>query len=434
MSTLRLLPLLLLALSLTGCDTLFGSKDDPTTDEIFEEGEIDPTLLDEVGYVPLNPFFTQTALGTLDAPQDVYVGYDEFLYAVDAQGLHVLDLAGRPQTAVQTVGGQPLRDAGCVIQDRRLHVYVCARRDTTVNGRVWDLPVVYHLDQLAVGGGARVVDIIWHPFDDGSRQIRFTEPTVFDDGAQPISDEEAEFTGVGVLDDNRIYVSRRGPLNSVNPDGRPTSISPFNVIMEFTPDGENTQRIAFDPTRPSLRSSVYPSDVLTFFHPPQRSGLPPNDNFVLAQAPPPEANVVQPRFSVLSIVVVETPDGIEYRANTSLLNVASDPENGDGFLYEEGKFEAPSDLALSADGTNRVFVLDAARDSLFIFNGNGVEGVAPPPGAGSLRPIVVSFGGEGSGPLSFRDPQGVAYYDRTVYVADTGNDRISRFRLNTDFE
>ncbi|MBT4052166.1 MAG: hypothetical protein HOE73_03650, partial [Bacteroidetes Order II. Incertae sedis bacterium] len=36
--------------------------------------------------------------------------------------------------------------------------------------------------------------------------------------------------------------------------------------------------------------------------------------------------------------------------------------------------------------------------------------------------------------LQFREPQGVAYFQRIVYVADSGNNRIGRFRLNTDFE
>ena len=79
-------------------------------------------------------------------------------------------------------------------------------------------------------------------------------------------------------------------------------------------------------------------------------------------------------------------------------------------------------------------MLDAGKDSLFVFNQAGVEGVAPPPGAESSRPVRVSFGGTGAGPLQFSNPQGVAYYQRIVYVADTGNNRISRYRLNTDFE
>ena len=50
------------------------------------------------------------------------------------------------------------------------------------------------------------------------------------------------------------------------------------------------------------------------------------------------------------------------------------------------------------------------------------------------EPVVVSFGGTGDSAKEFNRPNGVAYFDKIVYVADTGNNRISRFRLNTDFE
>ena len=37
-------------LLLSGCDALFGSKGDTTTEEIFEQGQTDPTLTDDVGF------------------------------------------------------------------------------------------------------------------------------------------------------------------------------------------------------------------------------------------------------------------------------------------------------------------------------------------------------------------------------------------------
>ncbi len=132
--------------------------------------------------------------------------------------------------------------------------------------------------------------------------------------------------------------------------------------------------------------------------------------------------------------MVETPDGTEYRVDSARLGAAGNPDAGDGALFESGQFESVSSLAYAPDQTGYLFVLDEGKDSLFVFNQNGIEGVAPPPGAGSTTPVRVSFGGVGSGPLQFSDPQGVAYYREIVYVADTGNNRISRFRLNTDFE
>ncbi len=78
------LPLLALALLSAGCD-VFGSKADTTTDEIFTQGRIDPNAVADVGYVPVQPFFTEGFGGTFQAPTDVYVGFDGFIYVTDAR-------------------------------------------------------------------------------------------------------------------------------------------------------------------------------------------------------------------------------------------------------------------------------------------------------------------------------------------------------------
>ena len=430
--------LVVLALVASGCDAVFGSKDDPTTREIFEEGETDPSLLEDVGYVPLTPFYEQGFGGTFDQPVDVYVGYDEFIYVADNRGLHVLDLAGRPQFLLDTVAGQDLRDITAIVQDRRLDVYIAARRDTTVagaecpssgGGEACDLAVVYRVRGLTTNT-PRVVDILWHPFDDGSRRFtRFGTPDVYAGGA---SDEDAEFTGVATLADNSLYVTRRGPVNNTA-SGRPSqAFSPFNAFLQYTAEGEYIQYVrTLTPDRASLLSAYYPADVLTFIGPPQRSSPSTSVDFMLALAPPPDQPA--PDYGVVSIVVAETPDGTEYRVDAARLG-ASGSGVGDGSLFEIGQFERVSSLAYAPDQTGYTFVLDAGKDSLFVFNSNGIEGVAPPPGAGSTDPVRASFGGTGGGPLQFSDPEGVAYYNQVVYVADTGNNRISRFRLNTDFE
>lgn len=429
---------LVLVAALSGC-SLFGSKEDATTRDIFDQGQTDPTLPSDVGYVPLNPFYTQGLNGPFDAPVDVYVGYDELIYVGDRAGLHILDLAGRPQFLLSEVAGQPLRGITAIVQDRRLDVYVAARRDTTLDGlaagacargATCDLPVVYHIAGLTTGT-PRVVDILWHPFDDDSRRLsRFDRPGVFGG----FTDEQASFTGVATLADNRLYVTRSGPVNNAS-TGRPNaSFSPFNAFLQFTATGDFIQYVrTLSPDSPSLQSAYWPSDVATFIGPPQRATADPTENFLIAQAPP-DGQPAAP-YGVLSIRVVQTSDGLEYQVDSGRLGaIAQLPEGGDGALFEEGQFRRASSLAVAPDATGYLFVLDAGKDSLFVFNRTGIEGVAPPPGAGSTRPVRVSFGGTGAGPLQFNGPQGVAYFEETVFVADTGNNRISRFRLNTDFE
>ncbi|MEL6445805.1 MAG: hypothetical protein AAF089_13045 [Bacteroidota bacterium] len=448
--------LLAALLLLSGCDAVFGSKDDLITDEILEEGQTDPTLVDEVGYVPLTPFFTQGVNGPFENPSDVYVGYDEFVYVADDRGLHVLDLAGRPQFLLDQVEGQPLRDITAVTQGRDLDVFIAARRDTTVagatcpssgGGEQCDLAVVYRIGGLTTG--APIVKAkIWHPFSDASRALsgQFDEPDVYErqDGGTVVgtfSDEDAVFTGVATLADGRFYVTRRGPVNTLTRngtgDGRPNlSFSPFNALLTFNAEGDYEQFIfALSPSQPGLLSAYYPSDVLTFLGPPQDFDEPLDRNFLIAQSPveAPDSPQQPLRYGVVSILVVETSDGIEYRVDTERFAAGAAPDTPGG-LYDDFQFGAPTSLAFAADATRYLFVADAVQDSLFVFNATGVEGVAPPPGETDPTPIRVSFGGTGGGALQFRNPQGVAYYDRIVYVADTGNGRISRYRLNTDFE
>ncbi len=425
---LRALPILAMSSMALGCDDLFGAKDDDTTDEIFEAGRIEPGLVNESEYVPLFPFFTTAGdFNQLQAPRDIYVGYDEFIYVVDARGLHVFDRAGRPAVFLDIPGG----GGNAVIQDRLLRVYVAARRDTMLNGRTWNLPVILKYENITTGTPT-LAQTIWHPFDDDSRM--FNRP-------DPIStDEDVEFTGIAVLYDNSFYVSRRGPVND-----RTSVILPHNTVLKFGFDETKNTHInlgaitALNPNRASLRSAINPTDVLTVVHPPQRTFYPEEEHFIVSQSPVLQEEAIESgtsplAFSVLSVLAVLTSAGIDYRPDSQLLQIAANPNRGDGFLYEEFKFTNPSDMAFAADETNYLFVLDSFKDSLFVFTASGVEGVAPPPGSTSSTPVVVSFGGEGTGALQFRNPQGVAYFDRVVYVADTGNNRISRFKLNTDFE
>ena len=415
---------------LSGCDAVFGSKSDETTDDIFEVGRTPPGVFNEVEYVALFPFFERGADGSpFDTPRGVYVGFDEFIYVADARGLHVLDRSGRGAQFLPIPGG-----ATSVAQDRRLEVYVTARRDTFLNGRTWSLPVVLRYSGISTGQPS-LTDIIWHPFDEESRRFNFPDPID--------TDEEVDFTGVGVLftndqeRNNAIFVSRRGPVNE-----RASVIRPHNTILEFSPEGVNTAAIvALDPVNPTLRSAINPVDVMTYVHPPQRSGFTTERDFIIAQSPYPDGNAPDGssggeglRYAVLSINAVLTSDGIEYRPDTEKLVIAGDPSRGDGFLYEEFKFENPGGLAFAADETQYIFVTDAAKDSLYVFTNSGIEGVAPPPGSSSTKPVVVSFGGRGDGSMQFNEPRGVGYFGRVVYVADSGNNRISRFKLNTDFE
>lgn len=414
------------AILIAGCSDLLGTKGDRITDEIFDEGRQDPTLVtDEIGYAAL-PFW-----GGFDSPTDVFVGYDELVYVTDAVGLHVLDRAGRVYNTIE------LRGAISVVQDRLLNVYVAARTDTLITAVspdiLWDLAAVYKIRNANGAGEQLIVQKMVHPFMDASRATTAAQRFRLD-RSRADNEELVEITGLSVLANNDLYVSRRGPRNQEN-----QSIATDNTVLVFTenrsPTGErlgtmrNTSQIrALAPNVPSLRSGIALTSVTSFVAPPQRENMTTDQSFLVAQGD--ESRSIPLR--VLWIDAVVTPDGLEYRPRSSLLT--RDTSRATSFLYDQFKFKNPTGLAFSADARQHIFVVDAGTDSLYLFQSNGVEGINPPPGSSSTKAINVSFGGTGSGAREFNNPSGVAYFRRMVYVADTGNNRISRYRLNIDFE
>ncbi len=420
------LTIAVLGVSIAGCDEIFGTKGDSVTDEVFEEGRQDPTLiLEEVGYAALLPFWDH-----FDQPTDVMVGYDELVYVTDASGLHILDRAGRPFRTINLDGAQR------VVQDRLLNVYVSARLDTVVEvvdpNITWNLPAVYKFQNPGSGSDV-VLDTLIMPFDDASRSTPGSQRRRLDPNRDDNADK-IEITGLGILYDNTLYVSRRGPLNIT---GQPEA--PDNTILIYGPilDGEGNptgrmrnvgQIRALNPNTPSLISAVNIGDLTTFVAPPQRENMTEDRSFLIAQEDP-NRDI---SFRVLWVNAEFTVDGLEYRPRSQLL--AQDTARAERFLYEEDRFIQPTGIAYSADARGHIFVTDAGTDSLYLFQSNGQEGVVPPAGSQATKAVNVSFGGTGNGPRQFNDPSGVAYFRQVVYVADKGNNRIARYKLNTDFE
>jgi len=419
--------ILILVVIVGGCD-LLGSKGDDITDEIFEEGRQDPNVIvEEIGYAALVPFW-----GDFDAPTDVFIGYDELVYVTDSEGVHVLDRAGRRYDTI------PLRGAVSVTQDRLLNLYVAARYDTVITAIdpdiTWDLPAVYKIANAHRSEAIEIVDVLKHPFRrfDSSRSNTTLERFRLNRGSAT-NDELVEITSVAVLSDNSIYITRRGPANASTTPFPDNAVLIFN--QELDSQGErtgrmrNVGRVNLRPNEPAnFFSGIDIADITSFAGPPQRDNITGNRGFVITQGNP-ERNIP---FRTLWIDAIDTPDGLEFRQNASLQE--RDTSRADSFLYDENKFRNPTGIAYSADARSHLFVVDAETDSLYQFQSNGIEGVNPPAGSDLVKAVNVSFGGRGSGPREFNNPSGVAYFQQIVYVADTGNNRIARYRLNTDFE
>lgn len=386
------------------CTFMLGSKEDAVTDEIFEQGAIDPELIpNQTGYVPILPFWTVTE------PIDVYVGYDQMVYIVTPAGLEVRDLKGSLHRLI------PIANASDVVQDRRLHTYVCGTVDKVIDGKTYRLAAVFRIVGAAGSSEPYFADTLIHPFCDVSRNN-----TAF----RGADDEAVAFTGLVTLHDNTLYVSRTGPVNNLASAARPD-----NTILIFDAEGQNVGYTnGLSPTQSSLKSCLSVGAIAGFAAPPQQVfGISTSADFLLVQ------QAQQAEYKALWIVQAVDPEsGVTWKQNDALLNF--DTSRASRFLYTPNRFSLPADIYVAPDATGYIFLTDLGRDSLYQFTRKGYEGVNPPPNAASGKQIPASFGGTGSGPYQFRGPSGVCYHNKMVYVADRGNNRICRYKLSTDLQ
>jgi hypothetical protein len=396
----------ILCLGLSSCDFFWGKKTDDQNAQIFKDGRIDPNLIpNKLGYVPISPIWTG-----YQNPVDVIIGYDEMVYVIDDRGLVVSDQTGAVKKII------PILGATDVAQDRRLHIYVAGRVNKMVNGKMYNLPAVYHLVNVALASGPVFVDTLIHPFCDKSRNTIAIRP----------ADEKVSFTGIYARFDNSFYVSRTGNVNDIT-----STAYPDNTILIFDANGKNlTNTNTLNPTQPSLKSCVGVSAIAGFTAPPQKvTGVSTSNDFIITQAD--QKRTME--FRTLWIQEVNDPDlGTIYTENTTLLDF--DVTKADSFLMDSYKFKNPQDVFISPDANGYIFVVDAALHKLYQFTPKGYEGVNPPVGSKYTKQVISSFGGLGSGPFNFNEPSGVCYYGKTVYVADKKNNRIIRFKLSTDIE
>jgi len=387
------------------CNFLLGSKKDSTVDEVFEQGKIDPALVPQsVGYVPIFPFFSG-----FQNPVDIYVGYDNMIYVCDDNGLHILDLTGKEHRRIPIIG------ATDVVQDRKMQTYVIGRAEVVRSGQTYNLTAVFKIINAATASGYIIVDTLLHPDCDMSRS-----------GFRGALDEQVSFTGLATTADNSLYVSRTGPLNELDKAYRTD-----NCVLFFDPNGNNTgYATGLNPISGGLKSCAGISSLASFCSPPQLIfGMNSSRDFLISLNKP----GISFEYRALWIrEIIDTDNGNSYLQNDQLLNY--DTSKANDFMYRPNRFSSPSDIFIAPDRSGYIFVVDELSDSLYQFTQAGFEGVNAPANSLSRKQIVASFGGQGSGPFQFDQPSGVCYFKRMLYVADKRNNRVCRFKLNTDIE
>lgn len=263
---------------------------------------------------------------------------------------------------------RPLKRPVAIAQDGFFDLLVAGELDTVINGSQVTIGAVYRINLRAVN----------HRIDEAPVRVAYLEPN------RP----DRRFTGVTVLPDNRWLLARTGPLNT-------SPFDPDNAVLVMT-------------TADKLFSPV--------------SSLRPVGNALNSISDLSGISVIGNNSS--DFVFTQTGSAMQYRAQwlryypdpLADWGQKFDPTQTQNNFLTAGRFGKPEDVTY--DNFGNIFIVDAEKDSVFKFTSQGRE--------------QHSFGSTGDGNRQFRSPKGVAFYDKTLYVADTGNNRVLRFRLSTE--
>lgn len=302
-------------------------------------------------------------------PQDVMVGREPFIYVADTENDRIVLM----NLDGQQLGAKSIKRPVAFAQDYRLNLFVCGQFDTLINGLMQTYSAVFKLDLVSV-----------------SHQIELAPVKRILPRPQDLTQPLREYTGACVFYDNSYLVSRKGPNNS-------NLIDPDNAVLIFIQkklsDGTYKDSLVgrvplLDPTGTGIMSANQISSLTSY------NSRTFNLNLTL---------VGDNSFKFQPLEFISSPDFTGYR-------IALQPLVSD--LMQPGVFVKPEGSAL--DNSGNIFIADAEKDSVFKFNAYGDK--------------LLSFGGT----ENFNQPHGVAFFNKTLYVADTGNDRILRFILSTE--
>lgn len=270
------------------------------------------------------------------------------------------------------IGSITVANPIALAQDNNFDILVIA--DTVLASTGDTLSVLYRIKLVAVGGNISNASLL--------RLLSSDYPT-------PLTSRKRRFTGVSTYPDNSILVSRRGPDNTNNLD-------PDNALIKCK--GVNSVTVELYTGFQVSGNGVYSIDRVSSVSAAGNNVY----DFLLTR------NTTQSGFKA---------EWFEYDNVNGGFNPRFLPEGNSDILKLE--FGLPEDV--TTDPNKNIFIVDAGKDSLYKFNSLG-------------KLLKESFGGMGTGDNKLSGPKGVAFFNRVLYIADTGNNRIVRYKLSTDLQ
>lgn len=201
----------------------------------------------------------------------------------------------------------------------------------------------------------------------------------------PNSNKFRKFTGITVFPDNSYVITRIGPEDPLN-------IDPGNAILKVVGIDSVTQLnvlSGFQTSGNSFYSIENISSILTI-----KNNL---TDFVISRS--------TQDTSRLNKVIYFQYNSTNGSYDPKYTSTSEDIVNI--------KFGSPD--AVVMDYNYSIYVIDSYRNHLYKFGSNG-------------KLLKESFGDS----TKFKNPKGISYFNKVVYIADTGNDRILRYKLSTD--
>ena len=333
-------------------------------------------------YIQINPPLDAANGYNFRNPSDIFYGADNFLYVADTDNNRIvmMDIGG-------TIQGysQPIDHPEAITQNDSLQLLIVNKTNAVF--RIDLYKYLHHIDQAPV-------------------------EKVYEQASQPTR----QFTGITVHNKFEYYVTVVDPQ----------SLQKVSYVYDFRADHFLKGPLPMEVNGSGLFATMLPTAIVS-----QReqyldisSSAEKTDAFYFTQTGSIPELQLQNYYKIQHITTTLFEGDNILTPNLALIGTD---------IYDYKKFYNPEDIALDRSGF--VFVVDAGPDPVQD-PGSGMQ-----PGFYRFSPTgkeMQATLGYGSGPVQFKNPRGIAVTavaetDQVVYVTDTGNNRILRFKLSTDF-